>query len=87
MFENIRDLDEPRFVHVVTKKGKGYEPAEVDPCGYHGVSSFNLEQGIVKSNKVSTPTYTQVFSQWLCDIAAKDERVVGITPAMREGSG
>ena len=87
MFENIRDIDAPRFVHVVTKKGKGYEPAEVDPCGYHGVSAFNLEQGIVKSNKPSTPTYTQVFSQWLCDIAAKDERVVGITPAMCEGSG
>ena len=87
MFENIRDLDEPRFVHVVTKKGKGYEPAEIDPCGYHGVSAFNLQQGIVKSNKVSSPTYTQVFGQWLCDIAAQDGRVVGITPAMREGSG
>ena len=87
MFENIRDIDAPRFVHVVTKKGKGYEPAEVDPCGYHGVSAFNLDKGIVKSNKPSTPTYTQVFSQWLCDIAAKDERVVGITPAMCEGSG
>jgi len=87
MFENIRDMDQPRFVHVVTKKGKGYEPAEIDPCGYHGVSAFNLEQGIIKSNKVSTPTYTQVFSKWLCDIAAKDERVVGITPAMCEGSG
>ena len=87
MFENIRDLNEPRFVHVVTKKGKGYEPAEIDPCGYHGVSAFNLQQGIVKSNKVSSPTYTQVFGQWLCDMAAKDDRVVGITPAMREGSG
>jgi len=87
MFENIRDIDEPRFVHVVTKKGKGYEPAEIDPCGYHGVSAFNLEQGIVKSSNVSTPTYTQVFGRWLCDIAAADERVVAITPAMREGSG
>jgi 1-deoxy-D-xylulose-5-phosphate synthase len=87
MFENLRDIDAPRFVHVVTKKGKGYEPAEVDPCGYHGVSAFNLEQGIVKSNKPSTPTYTQVFSQWLCDVAEKDDRVVGITPAMCEGSG
>ena len=86
MFENIRDFDSPRFVHVVTKKGKGYEPAEVDPCGYHGVSAFNLEQGIIKNKKPSTPTYTQVFSQWLCDIAAKDNRVVGITPAMCEGS-
>ncbi len=87
MFENIRDIDEPRFVHVVTKKGKGYEPAEIDPCGYHGVSAFNLDQGIVKNNKVSTPTYTQVFGRWLCEIAEKDKRVVGITPAMREGSG
>ncbi len=87
MFENIRELDEPRFVHVVTKKGKGYEPAEIDPCGYHGVSSFNLKQGIVKSSKASSPTYTQVFGRWLCDIASKDDRVVGITPAMREGSG
>jgi len=87
MFENIRDFNQPRFVHVVTKKGKGYEPAEIDPCGYHGVSSFNLQKGIVKSKKVSTPTYTQVFGQWLCDIAAKDDRVIGITPAMREGSG
>ena len=87
MFENIRDIDEPRFVHVVTKKGKGYEPAENDPCAYHGVSAFDLEKGLIKSNKASTPTYTQVFSQWLCDIAASDERVVGITPAMCEGSG
>ena len=87
MFENIRDIDEPRFVHVVTTKGKGYEPAEEDPCAYHGVSAFDLKQGLVKSNKPSTPTYTQVFGQWLCDIAASDERVVAITPAMREGSG
>ncbi len=87
MFENIRDIDEPRFVHVVTKKGKGYEPAEEDPCKYHGVSPFDLKEGVISSNKVSTPTYTQVFGQWLCDIAEKDERVVGITPAMCEGSG
>jgi len=87
MFENIRDIDEPRFVHVVTKKGKGYEPAENDPCAYHGVSAFDLKQGLVTAGKSSTPTYTQVFGQWLCDIAAMDSRVVGITPAMREGSG
>ena len=87
MFENILDIDEPRFVHVVTKKGKGYEPAEEDPCKYHGVSPFDLKEGVISSNKVSTPTYTQVFGQWLCDIAEKDERVVGITPAMCEGSG
>ncbi|PWQ98828.1 1-deoxy-D-xylulose-5-phosphate synthase [Leucothrix arctica] len=87
MFENIRDIDEPRFVHVVTKKGKGYAPAEADPCKYHGVSKFDLDQGIVSSKSVSTPTYTQVFGRWLCDISEKDERVVGITPAMCEGSG
>ena len=87
MFENIRDIDEPRFVHVVTKKGKGYEPAEEDPCAYHGVSAFDLDKGLVKSTKQSSPTYTKVFSKWLCDIAESDERVVAITPAMREGSG
>lgn len=87
MFENIRDIDEPRFIHVVTKKGKGYEPAENDPCAYHGVSAFDLNTGLVKSAKPSTPTYTQVFGRWLCDIAEQDERIIGITPAMREGSG
>ena len=87
VLRNLQQIKGPRLLHVVTKKGKGYEPAEEDPCAYHGVSPFNLQTGIVSSNKKSTPTYTQVFGQWLCDMAERDERLVGITPAMREGSG
>ncbi|MEB8430959.1 1-deoxy-D-xylulose-5-phosphate synthase [Cocleimonas sp. KMM 6892] len=87
ILENIKDINEPKFLHVVTQKGKGYEPAEKDPIGYHAVSVFDLKAGVQKSNKPSTPTYTQVFGRWLCDMAAKDEKLVGITPAMREGSG
>ena len=77
------------MLHVITQKGKGYEPAEDDPCAYHGVSPFNLSIGLVSGGKKkpSSPTYTQVFSDWLCDMAAQDDRVMGITPAMREGSG
>jgi 1-deoxy-D-xylulose-5-phosphate synthase len=85
---NIRQLSGPQFLHVVTRKGKGYAPAEKDPCLYHGVSKFNPEVGIVESKPpATTPTYTQIFGDWLCDMAAQDERLVGITPAMREGSG
>lgn len=92
MFENIKDINEPKFLHVVTQKGKGYEPAEDDPCLYHGVSPFDLESGIQKAaalkSDVKKPlSYTEVFGEWLCDMAAHDERLVGITPAMREGSG
>ncbi|PID44792.1 MAG: 1-deoxy-D-xylulose-5-phosphate synthase [Proteobacteria bacterium] len=87
LFEKVRDCEGLHFLHVLTKKGKGYVPAENDPCAYHGVSAFDLTQGLTKSSQTSTPTYTQVFSKWLCDIAARDERVVGITPAMCEGSG
>jgi 1-deoxy-D-xylulose-5-phosphate synthase len=87
ILENIKDINEPKFLHVVTQKGKGYEPAEQDPIKYHAVSKFNLEEGVKKSNTESTPTYTQVFGQWLCDMAAQDDKLVGITPAMREGSG
>jgi 1-deoxy-D-xylulose-5-phosphate synthase len=87
ILDNIKDRQGPIFLHVVTKKGKGYEPAEEDPCGYHAVPVFDLNQGLIPVKKVTTPTYTQVFSQWLCDMAAEDERLVGITPAMREGSG
>jgi 1-deoxy-D-xylulose-5-phosphate synthase len=72
---------------VITQKGKGYEPAEDDPCTYHGVTPFNLKTGLVSGKKAATPTYTEVFSNWLCDMAALDQRLVGITPAMREGSG
>jgi len=83
---NIKQLSGPQFLHVVTKKGKGYKPAETNPCLYHGVSCFDPENGVAE--KVGAkPTYTQVFGDWLCDMAAADTRLVGITPAMREGSG
>jgi 1-deoxy-D-xylulose-5-phosphate synthase len=85
---NLRSLDGPRLLHIVTRKGKGYAPAEADPVKYHGISApFDPKVGIVSNNAPSAPTYSQVFGEWLCDIAAEDERVVGITPAMREGSG
>jgi len=87
ILENIKDIDEPKFLHIVTQKGKGYEPAENDPCGYHAVPVFDLDKGVIPSTKVEAPTYTQVFSEWVCDMAAEDERLVAITPAMREGSG
>ena len=87
VLRNLQKIKGPRLLHVLTQKGKGYEPAEEDPCAYHGVSPFNLATGLVASNKVSTPTYTQVFGQWLCDMAAQDPRLVGVTPAMCEGSG
>ena len=84
--KNLKALDGPRFLHIVTQKGKGFEPAEGDPLAYHGVSPFNPKTGeIQKSPKQRT--YTQVFSDWLCDMAATDEKLMGITPAMREGSG
>jgi len=84
---NLRSLKGPQFLHVVTTKGKGYEPAERNPCEYHGVSPFNTATGQFKKLAATGPTYTQVFGQWLCDMAAIDPRLVGITPAMREGSG
>jgi 1-deoxy-D-xylulose-5-phosphate synthase len=87
---NLRNLRGLQFLHVVTRKGKGYAPAEADPIQYHGVSKFDPGVGIVvKAAPVPPPVpgYTQVFGDWLCDMAAIDPRVVGITPAMREGSG
>jgi len=83
---NIRQLPGPQFLHVVTKKGKGYEPAEANPCLYHGVTRFDPEDGVAQKS-AGKPSYTQVFGDWLCDMAAADSRLVGITPAMREGSG
>ena len=83
---NLRGLQGPRFLHIVTRKGKGYEPAEDDPCVYHGVTPFDPATGKMEK-KPSCKTYTQVFGEWLCDVAAADPRLVGITPAMREGSG
>jgi len=85
--ENLRDLRGAQFLHVVTKKGFGYKLAEADPVNYHGPSKFDPAVGIVKPATPAKPTFTQVFGQWLCDMAAVDERLVGITPAMREGSG
>ncbi|OZA24781.1 MAG: 1-deoxy-D-xylulose-5-phosphate synthase [Hydrogenophilales bacterium 17-64-11] len=83
---NIKQLSGPQFLHVVTRKGKGYEPAETNPCLYHGVSHFDPAAGVAEKPG-GRPTYTQVFGDWLCDMAAADTRLVGITPAMREGSG
>jgi 1-deoxy-D-xylulose-5-phosphate synthase len=83
---NIRQLDGPQFLHVVTRKGAGYQAAEDDPILYHGVSKFDPDAGIV-SKAAGKPSYTQIFGDWLCDMAALDQRLIGITPAMREGSG
>ncbi|MDN5870772.1 MAG: 1-deoxy-D-xylulose-5-phosphate synthase [Nitrococcus sp.] len=85
---NLRAHHGPRLLHVVTRKGKGYPPAEADQVQYHGVSPFDPKIGIRKSSaSSSTPTYSQVFGDWLCDMAARDQRLMAITPAMREGSG
>ena len=83
---NIRDLPGPRLLHVITRKGQGYKLAEADPVAYHGVSRFAPLAGI-RPSAPSKPSYTQVFGDWLCDMAAQDARLVAITPAMREGSG
>ncbi|MEG0938767.1 MAG: 1-deoxy-D-xylulose-5-phosphate synthase [Comamonas sp.] len=85
--ENIKGLKGPQFLHVVTKKGQGYKMAEADPIAYHGPGKFDPAVGLVKSATPAKQTFTQVFGSWLCDMAAKDQRLVGITPAMREGSG
>lgn len=84
--KNLKNLSGPQFLHVVTRKGEGYKAAEDDPILYHGVSKFNPDAGIV-SKAPGKPSYTQIFGDWLCDMAALDHRLVGITPAMREGSG
>ena len=89
--ENVRHLLDngagPQFLHVVTKKGQGYKLAEADPVAYHGPGKFDPAVGLVKPATPPKPTFTQVFGQWLCDMAAADPKLVGITPAMREGSG
>jgi 1-deoxy-D-xylulose-5-phosphate synthase len=85
--KNLKTLEGPQFLHIVTKKGKGFAPAEDNPCGYHGVGKFDSETGEKLASPGSGPTYTDVFSDWLCDMAGADERLIGITPAMREGSG
>ena len=85
--ENIKSLKGPQFLHVVTKKGQGYKLAEADPVAYHGPGKFDPSVGLTKPATPPKQTFTQVFGQWLCDMAAQDSRLVGITPAMREGSG
>jgi 1-deoxy-D-xylulose-5-phosphate synthase len=85
--ENIKHLDGPQFLHVVTKKGQGYKLAEADPVAYHGPGKFDPAVGLVPSTTPAKTTFTQVFGQWLCDMAQQDKRLVAITPAMREGSG
>jgi len=86
--ENLKHISGPRFLHIVTKKGKGYPPAEKDPLAYHGVPAFDPSKDCLpKSAPSPHPTYTEVFGQWLCDMATEDDRLLGITPAMREGSG
>ena len=87
MLRNLRALRGPQLLHIITRKGKGYAPAEADPVKYHGVAApFDPDVGIEAGKPSSGPTYSQVFGEWLCDMAARDERLVGITPAMREGS-
>ncbi|GAB7531929.1 1-deoxy-D-xylulose-5-phosphate synthase [Pseudomonas sp. 3A(2025)] len=84
---NMRDLKGPQFLHVVTKKGKGFAPAEVDPIGYHAITKLDpLDAPAVAPKKVAGPKYSGVFGQWICDMAAQDSRLIGITPAMKEGS-
>ncbi|WP_109077402.1 1-deoxy-D-xylulose-5-phosphate synthase [Aggregatibacter kilianii] len=84
--QNMSSLKGPQFLHIVTKKGKGYTPAEKDPIGFHGVPKFNHLSGeLPKSN--ATPTYSKIFGDWLCEMAEQDPKLIGITPAMREGSG
>jgi 1-deoxy-D-xylulose-5-phosphate synthase len=84
---NMRNLKGPQLLHVVTKKGKGYDPAEKDPIKWHGPGPFDPASGTIFKEKATGPSYSQVFGQWLCDMAERDPRIVGITPAMREGSG
>ncbi len=84
---NMRDLDGPQFLHVVTKKGKGFAPAEADPIGYHAITKLEpINAPIAPPKQASGPKYSSVFGQWLCDMAAADPRLIGITPAMKEGS-
>jgi 1-deoxy-D-xylulose-5-phosphate synthase len=87
ILRNLSKHKGARFLHVVTRKGKGYFPAEDDPSKYHAMGSFDTSTGEAKNTPSSSLTFTQIFGDWLCDMAAKDERLVGITPAMREGSG
>ena len=84
---NQRLLKGPQFLHVVTRKGKGYAPAEADPITWHGPGAFDPASGTIFKERSAGPTFSQVFGDWLCDMAAQDPKIVAITPAMREGSG
>ena len=85
---NFRDWKKgPQFLHIVTRKGKGYAPAEADPIKWHGPGPFDPASGVIQKEQATGPSYSQIFGQWLCDMAERDERIIGITPAMREGSG
>jgi 1-deoxy-D-xylulose-5-phosphate synthase len=83
---NVKKLRGPQFLHVVTRKGKGYAPAEADPITWHGPGPFDPKSGTIFKESASGPSYSKVFGQWLCDMAERDPRIIGITPAMREGS-
>jgi 1-deoxy-D-xylulose-5-phosphate synthase len=85
--ENMRDLKGPQLLHVVTRKGKGYAPAEADPIKWHGPGPFDPASAIIFKEKSTGPSYSQVFGRWMCDMAARDPRIMAVTPAMREGSG
>ena len=84
---NVSKLRGPQFLHVVTRKGKGYAPAEADPIKWHGPGPFDPKSGTIFKEKSTGPTYSQIFGKWMCDMAERDSRVVVVTPAMREGSG
>src|SRR5271166_2823998 len=85
--ENMRDLKGPQLLHIVTRKGKGYAPAEADPIKWHGPGPFDPASGMIFKEASTGPTYSQIFGKWLCDMAERDPSIVAITPAMREGSG
>jgi 1-deoxy-D-xylulose-5-phosphate synthase len=85
--ENLKQLQGPQFLHVVTRKGQGYQLAEADPIAYHGPGKFDPKVGLISPTTAPKQTFSQVFGQWLCDMAAQDPKLVAITPAMREGSG
>lgn len=84
--KKMRNMSGPQFLHIKTKKGKGYQPAEQDPIGFHGVPKFDHTSGKLPQSK-SAPTYSNIFGDWLCEMAERDPKIIGITPAMREGSG
>ncbi|MBY3789601.1 1-deoxy-D-xylulose-5-phosphate synthase [Photobacterium carnosum] len=85
--KNMRQLKGPQFLHIMTKKGKGYAPAEADPINYHAVPKFDLSEKPLPKAKNTSPTFSKIFGDWLCDMAAVDDKLMAITPAMREGSG